>query len=534
MPTRRDALAQLAALTAITALPRSWRMPSSTDPLDGSIADYVAGLERGDWTAAGVTARALERCRGDGAAWRAVDAISGTALADARAADARRRAGKVIGPLDGVPVFAKSIYDMQGLPTTGSNADWARGFPDAVRRDAVEVRRMRAAGAIVLGKTAADDFAYRGVGTSSHTGQVANPFDPSGTRTPGGSSAGSAVAVADGMAFAALGTDDGGSNRIPAVCTGVVGMKPTFGLVPRDGVIPTWPYLDTHGPLARHVADAALLLAAIAGPEPADPLALAVPFDASGLLRLRDDALAGVRLGVVEAHVPRGQMAPEAVMTWDRALADLTAAGAELVRFEPAVTLQAYRDAFRAAAEARGDVPPDSRAPAATANALLLYFQGRSDDPRRDIRLGYDAYRSFYDVLPERYEDCEPLLDQSMTTVPAAVSFARSRAAVLEALRSSLTTAGVAAMVYPTMPFNAFSLADGWPDIRTALGYGNWLGLPEVSVPAGMGADGMPALNLSVVGLPGTDARVLALAHAYERQSRRFVAPPSPPRRPGP
>jgi Asp-tRNA(Asn)/Glu-tRNA(Gln) amidotransferase A subunit family amidase len=81
-------------------------------------------------------------------------------------------------------------------------------------------------------------------------------------------------------------------------------------------------------------------------------------------------------------------------------------------------------------------------------------------------------------------------------------------------------------MVYPTMPFNAFRVADGWPDVRTPLGYGNWLGLPEVSVPAGVGADGMPALNLSVVGLPGEDARVLALAHAYERQSRRFVAPP--------
>jgi aspartyl-tRNA(Asn)/glutamyl-tRNA(Gln) amidotransferase subunit A len=87
---------------------------------------------------------------------------------------------------------------------------------------------------------------------------------------------------------------------------------------------------------------------------------------------------------------------------------------------------------------------------------------------------------------------------------------------------------GVAAMVYPTMPFNAVRLADGWPDTRTPLGYGNWLGLPEVSVPAGLGADGIPALNLSVVGLPGDDARVLALAHAYERHSHRFVPPPRP------
>src|ERR1044072_7597625 len=110
---------------------------------------------------------------------------------------------------------------------------------------------MRAAGAVVLGKTAADDFAYHGNGTSSLTGQVLNPYDPTRTKTPGGSSAGSAVSVATGIAFAALGTDDSGSNRIPAQFTGIVGMKPTFGLVPRTGVIPTWPDLESHRPPGR-------------------------------------------------------------------------------------------------------------------------------------------------------------------------------------------------------------------------------------------------------------------------------------------
>ena len=266
--SRRDALARLAALAASAAMPRSAWASVVSDPLEGTIADYIAGLRSSRWSAAEVTARALERCRTDGMTWRAIDALSATAIAEAKAADARRRRRNMRGPLDGVPVFAKAIYDMNGLPTTASNAEWARIFPEPVRRDAIEVTRLRGAGAIVLGKTAADDFAYRGEGTSSHTGQVRNPYDPTGTRTPGGSSAGSAVAVAGGMAFAALGTDDGGSNRIPAVCTGVVGMKPTFGLVPRTGVIPTWPYLDTHGPLARSVADAALLLAAIAGADP--------------------------------------------------------------------------------------------------------------------------------------------------------------------------------------------------------------------------------------------------------------------------
>ena len=523
-PTRREVLAQLAALVALSRVDR----PSApaADPLDGTIADYQAGLRAGTYTAAEVTARALERCRAQGARWRAIDRLADDAPAAARAADARRRAGRARGPLDGVPLFAKSIYDMAGLPTTASSAEWARLFPEPVRRDALEVARLRAAGAIVLGKTAADDFAYRGNGTSSHTGQALNPYDPTGTRTPGGSSAGSAVAVAGGMAFAALGTDDGGSNRIPAQFTGVVGVKPTFGLVPRTGVIPTWPYLDTHGPLARTVADAAHMLAALAGADPSDPLALTTAWNGAPLQALRDDALAGVRVGLVEAHVPRAQMTAEALAVWDRAVGDLRAAGAVVEPFAPNVTLATFRAAFADGAKARGDVAPDARSPAPTANALLHYFAGRAADPRAAIRRGYAAYRAFYDVLPPTYEACEPLLDRPMADDPAGRSFARSRAEVVAGLATSMRAAGVVAMVYPTMPFAAPRAVDEWPDVRTTLGYGNWLGLPEVSVPAGHGADGLPALNLSVVGLPGEDARVLALAHAYERQSRRFVAPP--------
>lgn len=526
--TRREVLSQLAALAATAALPhRAWGS-AAQDPLDGTIAEYRQGLQRGEWTVAEVVSLALGRCRTEGATWRAVDALSDRAAAEARASDARWRAGQARTQLDGVPVFAKSIYDMDGLPTTASNAEWARLFPEAVRRDALEVARLRAAGAIVLGKTAADDFAYHGNGTSSHTGQVLNPYDPTATFTPGGSSAGSAVAVAGGMAFAALGTDDGGSNRIPAQFTGVVGMKPTFGLVPRTGVIPTWPYLDTHGPLARSVADAALLLAVVAGADATDPLARTDQWNGSPLATMRDDALAGVRLGLVEAHVPRDRMEEEAVAVWDRAVADLQAAGATVETFAPAVTLFDVRDAFATAARARGDVPVDPRSPPPTANALYLYFSGRTDRPREAARRGYEPYRSFYDVLPETYEACAPLLEQPMEDDAAGRSFARSRARVVAALERSMRAVGVLAMVYPTMPFDAPSASESWPSVRTTLGYGNWLGLPEVSVPAGYGPDGMPALNLSIVGLPGDDARVLALAHAYERQSRRFVSPPRP------
>jgi len=549
---RREALAQLAALVSLPLAGRGSLWPwgqipqvsdplarrdhSFTSPLDGTIAQYQAGRARGQWTAARITAEALERCHAEGMRWRAIDQLATNLVAIARQSDLRLRRGRLFGMLDGVPVFAKSIYDMNGLRTTGSNAEWGAKFPELLRRDALEITRLRAAGAVVLGKTAADDFAYHGNGTSSLTGQVLNPYDPTGTRTPGGSSAGSAVAVADGMAFAALGTDDGGSNRIPAQFTGVVGVKPTFGLVARSGVIPTWPYLDTHGSLARSVADAAQMLAVIAGADPGDPLTRSVASNEATLATLpalRDDALAGVRLGVVDAHVPRAQMTAEALTTWDRAVDDLRAAGATVEPFDATVTRVNYRDLFAEAAKARSDVDVDPKSPAPTANALYRYFTGRAADPRRNdpklaIQNGYAAYRSFYDVLPPTFEGAVPLFDRPMLDDPAGRSFARSRESVVRALADSMRAANVVAMVYPTMPFNAPKYADPWPDIRTPLGYGNWLGIPEVSVPAGYGADGMPALNVSIVGLPGEDARVLSLAHAYEQKSRRFRPPPRP------
>ncbi len=563
-PTRREALAQLSVLLAAPLV----RWPDMmADPLSGTIAAFQAGRLRGDFTAVEITRRALDRCRTWNATLRAVDQLAAGALDEARASDRRARAGTLLGPLDGVPLFAKSIYDMRGLPTTASSAAWAQLFPSAVQRDALEVARLRAAGAVMLGKTVADDFAYRGNGTSSLSGQVHNPHDASGLRTPGGSSAGSAVAVACGMAFAALGTDDGGSNRIPAQFSGVVGMKPTFGLVPRTGVIPTWPLLDTHGPLARSVADAALMLDAIAGPDASDGLALTEAYTRGALTDLDTDALEGARLGIVEAHVPRSQMTAAAVAVFDRAIADCVAAGAVVETFEPPVTRATVREQFAQRAVARGDVVPGANAPAPTANALLRYFlhqraggssgsgssgsgssgSGSSDDARTtrtatdrdveriarraaesDVQRGLAAYQAFYDVLPKEWTAMTALVQQPYERDQIGQSFARSRAEVNAALTRAFRDQRIDVMVYPTMPFAAPLARDPWPDVRTALGYGNWLGLPEVSVPAGYAADGMPIGNLSFVGLPGTDRRVLALAHSYEHHSRRFVAPPEP------
>jgi Asp-tRNA(Asn)/Glu-tRNA(Gln) amidotransferase A subunit family amidase len=526
-PSRRQALQQLSALLAVPLV--RWPL-HAVDPLAGTIAEYQAGRARRDWTAAEVTKAAFDRAVTWGQTLRAIDQLSPTAMDEARASDDRARRGALRGPLDGVPVFAKSIYDMNGLSTTASSAEWVKLFPDSLKRDALEVARMRAAGAVVLGKTAADDFAYRGNGTSSHTGQVRNPYDPTGVKTPGGSSAGSAVSVACGIAFAALGTDDGGSNRIPAQFCGIVGMKPTFGLVPRTGVIPTWPYLDTHGPLARTVADAALLLDAIAGPDASDGLALTASWTRGALAALRDDALGNARLGLVDAHVPRAQMSAESLSVWDRAVADVTAAGAIVESFAPSVTRATVRTLFAEAAKKRGDVPPNANSPAATANALFRYFSTHGDEAaaRKDVERGLAAYRAFYDVLPKEWEEMSKLIVQPYERDPSGVSFARSRATLIAQLAETFRAQRLDAMIYPTMPFPAPRAVDPWPDVRTALGYGNWLGLPEVSVPTGLGANGMPAGNISFVGLPGSDAKLLALAHAYERRTRRFTPPPKP------
>jgi len=195
----------------------------------------------------------------------------------------------------------------------------------------------------------------------------------------------------------------------------------------------------------------------------------------------------------------------------------------------PTVTRANVRDLFAEAAKARGDVAINHNSPAATANALFRYFGTHGgDDARRDVERGLSAYQAFYDVLPKDWEEMSKLITQPYENDSASLSFARSRATVTAQLAETFRAQRLDAMIYPTMPFPAPRAVDPWPDIRTTLGYGNWLGLPEVSVPTGLGADGMPAGNISFVGLPGSDAQLLALAHSYERVSKRFVAPPLP------
>ena len=181
------------------------------------------------------------------------------ALAEARAAETQIARGAWRGPLHGIPIALKDLVETTGVRTTAASA-LCKGFVSA--KDAEVARRLRAAGAICVGKTNLHEFAYGGSSAISHFGPVRNPWDE--TRSPGGSSGGSAAAVATGMCFAAIGTDTGGSIRQPAAYCGIVGLKPTYGRVSADGVVPLSLTFDHVGPMTRTVRDAALVLAAIA------------------------------------------------------------------------------------------------------------------------------------------------------------------------------------------------------------------------------------------------------------------------------
>jgi aspartyl-tRNA(Asn)/glutamyl-tRNA(Gln) amidotransferase subunit A len=186
----------------------------------------------------------------------------------AAAADARAKFGRTLGPLDGRIVSIKDLFDVAGEPTTGGSVVYAEAPPAAA--DAPIVRRLRAAGAVIVGKTNMTEFAFSGIGINPHYGTPLNPHDRS--RIPGGSSSGAAVSVGDGFCDIAIGTDTGGSVRIPAAYCGLVGFKPTQSRVPREGAMALSTTLDSIGPLATSVADAALTDAILAGIEPRAPV----------------------------------------------------------------------------------------------------------------------------------------------------------------------------------------------------------------------------------------------------------------------
>lgn len=285
-----------------------------------TITEAVAAIAAGRTTAVALTEAALERIAApDGEGARAfVTVHASRARASAAAMDALRAAGRAPSALAGIPISIKDLYDEAGV-TTRAGSVALTGAP-AAKATAPSVQRLIRAGLVILGRTNMVEFAFSGLGVNPHHGTPTSPWDRATGRLPGGSSSGAGVAVADGMGFAALGTDTGGSCRIPAALCGVVGWKPTARRVPLTGILPLAGSLDSAGPLARSVADCAVIDALMAGAEdPAAPQPL---------------PLKGLRLGLPRGTFLTDGMDGTVAAVFGRTLTRLSAAGAQVIEFD--------------------------------------------------------------------------------------------------------------------------------------------------------------------------------------------------------
>lgn len=439
-----------------------------------TITDLAVKLEAGEITSRELIERCLERIEDpEGEGGRCFVKVSaGQARAAADAVDRGRRVGLVASPYAGIPVSVKDLFDMAGEPTPAGSL--ALGHAAPATRDAPAVARLRAAGMVVVGRTNMTEFAYSGLGVNPHFGTPRNPFDRETGRIPGGSSSGAAISVTDGMAAVGLGTDTGGSCRIPAALTGIVGFKPTARRVPRDGTLPLSPTLDSVGSLATGVADCAIVDAILSGRPPARPAAFQVR---------------GLRLAVPQTLVLEG-MDDIVAATFGRAVSALARAGAHVV--DIALPELAELPAINAAGGF-------AAAEAYAWHRRLMGEKGHLYDPRVKVRIEKGAAQSAADYI----DLCASRRD-----------FNR---------RVGLACAPFDALLMPTVPRIAPSLAE----VEAEDDYGrlnllmlrnpsvvNFLDGCAVSVPCH--APDAPPVGLMVSGLHDGDERVLAIAQAIE------------------
>jgi aspartyl-tRNA(Asn)/glutamyl-tRNA(Gln) amidotransferase subunit A len=423
-------------------------------------------------------------------------------LEQAARADAERAAGRA-GPLSGIPLVHKDIFCTLGWPTTcGSRMLDKYVSP----YEAHVVQRLREAGMVCLGKTNMDEFAMGSSSETSWYGPVRNPWRQAAV--PGGSSGGSAAAVAAGLAPAATGTDTGGSIRQPASMCGISGLKPTYGLVSRYGMIAYASSFDQGGPMARSAADLALLLNAMAGFDPRDATSVSRP--AEDYTRGLEDGLDGLRIGLPAEFFGDG-LASDVGAAIDAALAELRRLGAVTVPIDlPNMRLAIPAYYVLAPAEAssnlsRFDGVRYGHRAAAYGDLDDMYRRSRAEgfgpEVRRRILMG--TY-----VLSHGYYDAYYIKAQKIRRLVAG-DFAR-------ALQRCDVIAG------PTAPTTAFDIGEKssdpvqmyLSDIYT-IGV-NLAGLPGMSIPAGFGRDGLP-VGLHLIGNHFTEARMLNVAHRFQR-----------------
>jgi aspartyl-tRNA(Asn)/glutamyl-tRNA(Gln) amidotransferase subunit A len=401
------------------------------------------------------------------------------ALADARAAESEIAKGRRRGPLDGIPIALKDLFDTAGVKTTAASAIFADRVPN---EDADVVRRLKAAGAIILGKLNMQEFAYGDTSAQSHFGPVRNPWNPN--LIAGGSSGGSAAAVAAGLCYGALGSDTGGSIRQPAAYCGIAGLKPTYGLVSTRGVVPLSWSLDHVGPMCRTVADTAALLQVIAGYDPLDTNSLSGTPPAYATAMRRD--VSRLRLGIPRSPF-YDNLDPEIEQAIDAALQVLRRLTASV------------RDV---------ELPRYATLPVSGAEA-------------------YAFHAPYFTKTPELYQPVtrRRLEAGSMVTASAYVTGKRELDRLRRAVGEVFTTVDL--LVTPTTPIPPVTVQEGVDDAGTPPPGGvapslrntqpfDIYGLPSISIPCGFSRSGIP-IGLEISGPHLGEPAVLALAHAYEQ-----------------
>jgi aspartyl-tRNA(Asn)/glutamyl-tRNA(Gln) amidotransferase subunit A len=401
-----------------------------------------------------------------------------SAMEAARTAESEIQSGQWRGPLHGVPIALKDLIDTAGVRTTSGSALHKDRIPDA---DAEVVRKLKASGAIIVGKNNLHEFAYGGSSLVSYFGDVHNPWDL--RRIAGGSSGGSAAAVAAGFCYAAIGTDTAGSIREPSSLCGCVGLKPTYGRVSSRGVIPLSSSLDHVGPLARCVADAALVLQAIAGYDAADIASCQVPLGdyASSLT----ENVASLRVGVARAYFFEG-LDPEIAAAIEEAVVVIKTLVSRVREIEHSVPTDRTLQAAEAFAYHKKHI---AEAPEHFQPETLRRIRGGEDisaaDYIQNFRELAQARRSIADVFA--------VVDLIVTpTTPAPAPLIRDLKENPDELRPAEIR-----LLRNTRPFNVW-------------------GLPAISVPCGFTKGGLP-IGLQIAGPHWREDLVLRLAAAYEQ-----------------
>lgn len=480
-----------------------------SEVIERSLSELVADLESGKLSSARIVDAYLARIEAidrNGPQLQSIIALNPNARDEAKRADAERKQGKLRGPLHGVPIVIKDNIETRELPTTAGSLA-LKG--NRTGRDSPAVARLRAAGAIILGKANLSEWAqFRGfrslAGWSAVGGLTRNPYALD--RSPGGSSSGSAVAVAASLAPVALGTETNSSIIGPAAFNGLVGYKPTLGLVPRTHVVPLSPVQDTVGTLARSVADTALLLSIIAGPDGADPAtAEAASRREDYTARVRAPSLKGVRLGVVR---PDGAAAPgdprQALLaqTLDR----LRAAGAEIVEvpgYDEAPLRAMQLDIFVSDFRTSVGNYLAAAAPEVRVRSLEQLIAFNKAEPRETALFGQEL---FVRALGAPSTD-DPAWQ-------ALVSKAR-RMAGTEGIDRLCTEYKVSALIGITTDVApVVDLVGSGPRMTSITTMAAIAGYPHLTLPMGQ-IEGLP-LGISLIGPAWSDGQLLATGAALE------------------